>query len=204
VAGGHRFTSITVGGHACGITDGGQALCWGANSDGQLGDETMTDRRDPVLVTGGIAFTRIDAGTRTTCGLRADGAAFCWGSNFSGALGTGSFSQGSSSTPLQVAGGVAFRSISQGGDTTCGVSASGAAYCWGLLMLTTGGMIADAANAPRAVPGGVEFQSLSASQATACGVAVDGGIMCWGYNFNGNLGTGNTVDSVTPVQVRTG
>jgi alpha-tubulin suppressor-like RCC1 family protein len=38
IAGGHRFTALSVGfTHACGIADSGATYCWGSNERGQLG-----------------------------------------------------------------------------------------------------------------------------------------------------------------------
>ena len=36
--------------HTCGITVDGIAYCWGLNENGQLGDGTTTNRRQPSLV----------------------------------------------------------------------------------------------------------------------------------------------------------
>ena len=41
---GKRFVDVTAGGfHACGVTDEGDALCWGYNMNGQLGDGSTAD-----------------------------------------------------------------------------------------------------------------------------------------------------------------
>ena len=41
----------------CALPSKGGILCWGANSHGQLGDTTLTDRRTPVLVVDGVNST---------------------------------------------------------------------------------------------------------------------------------------------------
>lgn len=51
VSGGHNFVELAVSyNHTCGRTAGGSFYCWGRNSIGQLGDGTMIDRLEPVLV----------------------------------------------------------------------------------------------------------------------------------------------------------
>ncbi len=66
-------------------------LCWGSNSNGQLGDGTTTDRHAPVQVTGLPAkATQVAAGGRHTCALLTDGTVWCWGKGGNGELGNGS------------------------------------------------------------------------------------------------------------------
>src|SRR5664280_2694785 len=73
--------------HTCALAPSGQAYCWGLNDNGQLGDNTTTDRQTPVAVQqGGVTFTSITAGYRHTCGLTGAGAAYCWGYNGHGEL----------------------------------------------------------------------------------------------------------------------
>ena len=84
------FASLNAGGlHACALTAGGQAYCWGANDRGQLGDDNAPTASDvPVPVAGGsLAFASLSAGTQHSCGVTAGGQAYCWGSNASGQLG---------------------------------------------------------------------------------------------------------------------
>src|SRR5678815_1209470 len=71
-------TSISVGfQHVCGINAQGQALCWGSNAEGELGDGSDTARAEPVRVTGNQSFAQISAGFMRTCGLTAQGQAYC-------------------------------------------------------------------------------------------------------------------------------
>jgi alpha-tubulin suppressor-like RCC1 family protein len=60
VSGGHIFHAISTGsmgsGHTCGLRTDGAALCWGANSNGQIGDGTTVDRLVPTSVLGWYAL----------------------------------------------------------------------------------------------------------------------------------------------------
>src|SRR5205814_771718 len=76
-------------------------------------------------------FTFVDAGTRESCGVTTHGVAYCWGSGLSGALGTGSFVFMYTAPTTPVAGGFSFATVSAGSGHTCGVTTSGAPYCWG-------------------------------------------------------------------------
>ena len=55
------------------------------------------------------------------CGLTSIGAAYCWG-----ILPGGGFT-----APVAVAGGLTFKTLSAGLQSTCGVTTAGVAYCWG-------------------------------------------------------------------------
>ncbi len=117
------------GGHTC-AEAGNTWFCWGANSYGQVGDGTTTDRPSPVPMTA-LPFLTEDGtmspGGRHTCGLTANGA-YCWGDNSAGQLGDGTTTL--RTVPVLVVGGLSFLSLSSGGGHTCGVTAGGA-YCWG-------------------------------------------------------------------------
>jgi len=125
------FTTISAGGfHACALTVAGVAYCWGFNEFGQLGTGTRATSLVPVPVAGGLTFASLSAGNRHTCGLTATGVAYCWGDNTDGRLGNGTAAV-SSTTPVPVAGGLTFASVSPGRFHTCGVTTNGTAYCWG-------------------------------------------------------------------------
>jgi len=76
--------------HGCGRTPSGGALCWGANSHGQLGDGTTRDRTEPALVQGlESGVSSIAVGQDFSCATLLSGAAACWGRNESSQLGDG-------------------------------------------------------------------------------------------------------------------
>jgi alpha-tubulin suppressor-like RCC1 family protein len=221
VGGGLTFIAISAGQrHTCALTTDGSAYCWGDNTAGELGTATAIGvcpfgdpnqvqvpypcSTAPVPVAGGLKFVAIVAGGGNTCGLTSGGTAFCWGSNANGELGTNAaLGQCSypgvpqafpcSTTPVPVAGSLDFVTISGGGLHSCGLTASGAAYCWGY---NSDGQLGDGTATDRinpvAVSGAHAFQAISAGGFHTCAVAADGSVYCWGQNIWGQLGNGDT------------
>ncbi len=84
-------TAIAVGGtHSCALLSSGNVMCWGANSHGQVGDGTQTDRLVPVKVVGlPPNIQAIAGGGFFTSALATDGAVYQWGDNSFGQVGDG-------------------------------------------------------------------------------------------------------------------
>jgi alpha-tubulin suppressor-like RCC1 family protein len=187
-------------GHACAVALDGRAFCWGRNDQGQLGDGTLSDRRTPTAVLGGLTFVAIAAGDFHTCGITTLGQAYCWGLNQFGALGDGS--QTRRLTPVSVSGGGVFASISAGSQNTCGITTDNAAHCWGQGFFgANGNGLQSNALTPQIVSGSHAFASISAGSQYACGVTVAGQGYCWGNGGSGHLGNGSTSNRLTPVAV---
>lgn len=85
---------------ACVLTLDGRVLCWGSNSNGQLGDGTTIDRPSVGPVSGDMQFAQLASGYLHMCGLTLQGVAVCWGRNAFGQLGDGTFTD--RSTPTRV------------------------------------------------------------------------------------------------------
>ena len=241
VRGSRTLTSVSVGGiHACGLTAGGAAYCWGADLYGGLGggapgpeicsSSQFPCSSAPLAVAGGLTFSSLSAGWGPTCALTANGTAYCWGDNSDGDLGvgtnTGSLQTCSigacSYTPLAVAGGLAFTTLGAGNFHACGLTTSGAAYCWGDNSTGELGIgvnvapdtcaIGPCSRTPVAVAGGLTFTALNVGTQHTCARATDGSWYCWGLNNYGQLGTGATGPeqcagapcSSTPVAVSAG
>ncbi len=127
---GVSFTSLSAGaGTTCGLTGGGQAFCWGANFDGQLGIGITANSPLPAPVAGGLVLATVDGGASFFCGRTTANVAYCWGYNNDGRLGDGSTMF--KLTPVPVAGGRTFTQVVVGGTHACGLTPDGFAYCWG-------------------------------------------------------------------------
>ena len=79
------------GSHTCALTSAGGVKCWGYNSSGQLGDNSISQRNAPVDVsslTSGISA--IAVGNAHSCAVTIGGGVKCWGQNIYGQLGDNS------------------------------------------------------------------------------------------------------------------
>ncbi len=193
-----KYRALALGTtHACNLSSGGVAWCWGLNgTDARLGDAQVGDgvyRATPVRVPGNHRFTQLVTFARFTCGLSIDQQAYCWGNNGWGALGAGS-NVGYSATPLAVAGNHRFVKLSAGLDHACGVTAANASYCWGHNDWGQFGIGATgSAPTPVLAATGLALQEIEAGPAYSCGIATTGIAHCWGTSGAGQLGDGTQI-----------
>ena len=139
-----RFQDVSAGASfACAVTVSGEGLCWGRNSQGQLGSPTTEEQcaqgdfsggacsGTPTPILGSHSFVTLATGVSHACGVTVDGNVYCWGQNVFGERGNGTLGT-SSSVPELVLGGLTFASVSAGDLHTCGETTDGQLYCWGL------------------------------------------------------------------------
>jgi alpha-tubulin suppressor-like RCC1 family protein len=133
----------------------------------------------------------VSAGWDFTCATAlTTNLPYCWGANTFSQLGEGT--QTARSRPTLLAGGLLqLTKVSGGGRFACGLTANGAAYCWGAN--DWGQLGIDAADVtmhatPEPVVGGQTFQQIATGFAHACALAADGGVWCWGAPSEGSLG----------------
>ena len=112
-----------------------------------------------------------------------------------------------SGTPVRVAGGHVFTQLAAGRRHSCGLTASGAAWCWGY---GQDGQLGDGRGSdsllPVQVAGGRIFTALAANatSASTCGLTVSGRGLVLGRQPQGALGNGTDAGSaLSPVQVMT-
>lgn len=184
--------------HGCLIASDDQPYCWGANWQGQLGNNTTNSDAYPVAVdmTGvlsGKTVKSISVGEVHTCAIASDSRAYCWGSNDQGQLGNSAASF-ENSTPLVVdttgiLNGKDLTFISNNGYHTCVLDIDGKVFCWGYGYY---GELGNNTSDQSVIPSAVDMTGvlnnktvkvLATGQFSTCVIANDDKPYCWGQNF---------------------
>ena len=198
VTGGYKFIDIGLGesGTTCAVARDGAAYCWGNNGpNGQLGDGTADSSASPRKVIGGNKFKSVVVGEYSACALTRRGAAYCWGGNYYGNLGDGTTEPSGLKGPQKVIGGHKFVKLAAGEDHFCGLTRTGAVYCWGEnyeSQLGVGTLDHHELDGPLKVRTSQKFITISAWGYETCGLTRAGAAYCWGSNGDGELGIGSS------------
>ena len=186
--------------HVCSVTVDGKVVCFGSNSEGELGIGSTQPRSSGAAlpVAGLTDATQVSANLGRTCARRANGEVACWGKLLGG----------SSSLPLPVAGLTEAAEVAVGGtaDTffACARKADGTVWCWGG---NHAGQCGTGERSNEDVPSPVQVQGLegavqlAAGYSTACARLGSGKVACWGSDSDGALGNGDDEGSYVPVEV---
>jgi alpha-tubulin suppressor-like RCC1 family protein len=189
--------------HTCIVRVGGQILCWGQNTSGQLGEGTMSSVAEPFPVSGLANAAAVATGATFSCATTKDGAVFCWGDDHYGQLGDGR--DVVQTRPTAVA--ASADGIAAGGAHTCAISrgAGGAqdtVVCWGS---DQAGQLGDNDDVDRGLPvpikGDLVPSAVWAGAQHTCAIDTSAALWCWGRGASGQLGPGHAIDTPLPIEV---
>jgi len=192
-------TPITLG--------GGTLWLWGLNSDGQLGDNTVSKKSSPVqTIANGSNWINLSKGFsyRTSAVIKSDGTLWLWGDNdyTQGLLGDNTTIDKSS--PVQtITYGTNWKEISCGHTNAVAIKNDGTLWNWGSNQV---GQLGDNTSVHKSSPvqtiaGGTNWKQASAGGGQTAAIKNDGTLWLWGYNFFGQLGDRTSVFSrSSPVQ----
>ena len=139
------------------------------------------------------AFSQIESGALQTCALSSDGSTFCWGftSGFRAFAppcedpGFHQLPRVCHSIPVKLQAFPVFKYINVGTYSTCAITLTDDAFCWGGGPYNYG----NTSGNPATVPGGIKFTKVSVETGYAlnpgsevehvCGIATSGQLYCW-------------------------
>ncbi len=207
VVGVSSASNVATGyGHTCALISNGSIKCWGDNSVGQLGQSVAVSPSAPVTVSGLSAVKQLASNDVRTCTVSGTGNRLqCWGQNQWGEVGNGNTIE--QDTPVPVANLPAsptVLSVATGAGHTCSLMSDSTLRCWGDNafgeLATNDASPVTSPVTPGGVNGAVSAVSGGGGHTSAV-ITADQSIQCWGRNQRGQLGTGTTADSVSPVTV---
>jgi len=215
VAGGTNWKQVfakgvsTTTGYVAAIKTDGTLWCWGNNSYGQLGDNTITNRSSPVqTVAFGTNWKQVSCGGTgsysNTAAVKSDGTLWCWGDNVNGQLGDNTAGNKRSSPVQTIAFGTNWMQVACGNLCTAGIKTDGTLWIWGN---GGNGQLGDntilAKSSPvQTVAGGTNWKSVDGGDNSSFWSAIktDGTLWSWGLGTSGQLGDNTAVSKSSPVQ----
>jgi alpha-tubulin suppressor-like RCC1 family protein len=195
--------------HTCALKPGGTVACWGYGGALGNGSSGTIDSNIPVAVSNLANVSAVASGGAHSCALdKTNGSVACWGLGGFGQLGDGSFGNlATSNTPVRVSGLVGVTAITSGHFFSCALNANATVSCWGddsagQLGNGTGGSIGSIQTTPTLISNLTNVTTITAGEDHACALKTNGTVSCWGRGDRGELGNGQSLTSLTPVDVK--
>jgi alpha-tubulin suppressor-like RCC1 family protein len=201
------------------LKDDGTVWAWGTNGNGQLGDNTTTNKLSPIQVHGtnnigyltGIAA--VAAGDTHSVVLGANMKVYAWGYNNKGQVGDASTTTRKTPVVVYPVTGSGYLSnivaVACGRNHTIALDSSGKTYAWGE---NESGQLGDNSTSTRTRPVQVKgtnnigyltnIIAVAAGGSHSLALRNDGLVYAWGANTNGGLGDNTILRRLTPVWVR--
>lgn len=188
----------------CALDHQSDAFCWGAGSQGQLGDGAGQGSPIPVRVAGG-PYRSLSAAQEGVCGLKFDGSVDCWGTV---SLGCCNFASSQVLEPTPLDGASQLTQFTLAPFFACGIGRTFDGQCVGF---DDDAQLGNALDSSTSFPFGPivgkhKFTTLALGVFGGCALDTRQAAWCWGANIFGELGTGGdpSVRDSVPVPIAAG
>ena len=215
VEGNHtNWKQVSSGGiHCAAIKTDGTLWTWGSGSDGRLGTGDSTTRSTPVITfVGGTNWKQVSSGGYQNAAIKTDGTLWTWGRGSEGQLGRTSANANRLTPVTTFAGGTNWAdtptaepedlyTISAGIENYCSaIKTDGTLWTWGN---GVSGQLGTNDTTTRITPvttsaGGTTWKQVSAGTRHCAAIKTDGTLWTWGSGGQGQLGTNDTTQRLTP------
>ena len=186
---------VSASSHSIMRKNDGTVWTWGANTSGQLGDGTLTDKTAAVQVPGLNSVVSVAAGEGYSLALKEDGTVWAWGDNTHGQLGEGN--QASSLVPIQVSGLVDVVAIETEVQGSYALKRDGTVWKWGRITSWGTGAVE---KTPVRVANVTGVKEIVAGDDYVAVLKTDGTVWAWGAGWTSGKGWSQTGVS-TPTEV---
>lgn len=181
------------------IYTGNQLWAWGANSSGQLGDDTAITKSSPIQVGALTTWQQVSAGGTHCLAVKTDNTLWAWGANSSGQLGLNAVTVKSS--PTQVGALSDWSHANCGSNHSLAIKTNGTLWAWGL---NTNGQVGDGSTVSKSSPVQIgvltTWSKVAGGSTHSLGLA-GSSLLAWGQNNSGQLGDKTPAQRTAPVTV---
>jgi len=193
-----------LGGSSIGLKTNGTLWTWGDNAQGQLGDNTLVNKNQPVQIGVDTDWLAIEAGSAHSIAIKTTGTLWAWGWNGTHQLGDGTNTN--KKIPTQIGTATNWKSIDGGHTHSLGIKTDGTLWAWGFGSDGELGLgNSSSAVTPTQIGTDNDWAKAVAGSDHSLALKTNGGLWSWGNNETGELGhgTASTTNITIPTLIST-